>query len=197
MTEPIAPEPSAVQGQGASQQQDEPPSGGEQTLTQAEVDRIVGERLARERSKYADYDDLKAKAAKHDEAVQAQKTEQERLSEQLTAAQTEAKNARGEAMRLKVATAKSLPTELAARLRGDTEEELAADADTLLAVFPQPQQPAPGQRTPVEHLRPGALPNPPEPSLGDQIAAAEKAGDWTQARQLKTQQLMKLAEQTK
>lgn len=34
--------------------------------TQADMDRIVEQRLSRERAKFADYDDLKAKAAKHD-----------------------------------------------------------------------------------------------------------------------------------
>ena len=34
----------------------------EQTFTQADVDRIVRERVKREREKFADYDDLKAKA---------------------------------------------------------------------------------------------------------------------------------------
>lgn len=37
-------------------------NGSEKTLTQAEVDEVVKERLARERKKYADYDDLKAQA---------------------------------------------------------------------------------------------------------------------------------------
>jgi hypothetical protein len=34
----------------------------QQTITQSDVDRIVRERVARERAKYADYDELKAKA---------------------------------------------------------------------------------------------------------------------------------------
>lgn len=34
----------------------------EQTLTQADVDRIVQERVARERAKFSDYDELRAKA---------------------------------------------------------------------------------------------------------------------------------------
>lgn len=41
------------------------PEGGKQepqSFTQADVDRIVADRLSRERAKYADYDDLKAKA---------------------------------------------------------------------------------------------------------------------------------------
>ncbi len=48
------------------------PNGGapEKTFTQGEMDAIIGERLAREREKYADYDILKAKAAKFDESVE-------------------------------------------------------------------------------------------------------------------------------
>ena len=49
--------------------------------SQDELDRIVGQRLARERSKYADYDDLKAKAAKFDEADQASKSEMQKLQD--------------------------------------------------------------------------------------------------------------------
>ncbi|HET6865460.1 MAG TPA: hypothetical protein VFH80_06035 [Solirubrobacteraceae bacterium] len=37
-------------------------TGGEQTFTQADVDRIVRERVQRERAKFADYDEIKAKA---------------------------------------------------------------------------------------------------------------------------------------
>ena len=44
------------QDQGAEDKQQE------QTFTQADVDRIVRERVKREREKFADYDDLKAKA---------------------------------------------------------------------------------------------------------------------------------------
>lgn len=43
---------------GGDQQQQQPAS-----LTQADVDRIVQERVQRERAKYADYDELKAKVA--------------------------------------------------------------------------------------------------------------------------------------
>ena len=47
----------------------------ERTFTQAEVDAIVGDRLKRDRAKYSDYDDLKAKAAKFDELEEANKSE--------------------------------------------------------------------------------------------------------------------------
>lgn len=48
------------------------------TLTQADVDRIVAERVAREKSKFADYGDLKAKAAKLEEIEAANATELEK-----------------------------------------------------------------------------------------------------------------------
>lgn len=43
-------------------------AGGQQsrTFTQEEVNSIVADRLNRERAKYADYDDLKAKASQYD-----------------------------------------------------------------------------------------------------------------------------------
>lgn len=54
-------------------------AGGEpKTFTQEELDRIVGERLARERSKLGDVDDLRRKAAEYDKLSEAQKTELEK-----------------------------------------------------------------------------------------------------------------------
>ena len=52
----------------------EPDTGTTETFTQADVDRIVRERVQRERAKYADYDALKAKA-------EGAKTVEDRLAE--------------------------------------------------------------------------------------------------------------------
>lgn len=49
--------------------------------SQEDLDRIVGARLAREREKYADYNDLKSKATEYDKALEAAKTEQEKAVE--------------------------------------------------------------------------------------------------------------------
>ena len=61
------------------------PAAGEQqterTFTQAEMNAIISDRLTRERSKYADYDDLKAKAAQFDAAQEAGKTELQKANE--------------------------------------------------------------------------------------------------------------------
>lgn len=60
------------------------------------------------------------------------KSEVDKLREELEAAKRDADAARKDALRLKVGTAKGLPERVAARLQGDTEEEMAADADALL-----------------------------------------------------------------
>lgn len=54
-----------------------PPEGDAYTApaSQADLDKIVEQRLARERQKFVDYDDLKAKAAKFDEVDAATKSE--------------------------------------------------------------------------------------------------------------------------
>lgn len=93
----------------------------EQTLTQAEVDKIVKERVARERAKYADYDDLKAKAG-----------QSVTLEERVAQIERQAKDSEARAMRAEVANAKGLTPNQAKRLVGGTREELEADADELL-----------------------------------------------------------------
>lgn len=65
----------------------------EKTLTQADVDRVVAERLARERQKYVDYDDLKTKAAKLAEIEAANQSEAEKLAAKAEAAEKRAAEA--------------------------------------------------------------------------------------------------------
>lgn len=69
-------------------------TGGESTFSQADVDRIVAERLTRERDKftkkYGDYDDLKSKASRLSELEAASQTEMERAIAKATS-ETEAK----------------------------------------------------------------------------------------------------------
>jgi hypothetical protein len=99
---------------------------------QAELDKMLGERLNRERAKYADYDELKKKAAEHDKTVEAQKTEAEKLAERAAAAEKAAGEHQLRALRAEVALAKKLTPSQAKRIVGSTKEELEADADELL-----------------------------------------------------------------
>lgn len=101
--------------------------------SQEEFDRMVADRLNRERAKFADYDDLKAKAAKFDEADQASKSELQKAIERAESAEKALTPAQSQVARLEVALEKGLTATQAKRLVGSTREELSADADELLA----------------------------------------------------------------
>lgn len=125
--------------------------------SQADLDRILGERLARQRAQFAGFDELKAKAAKFDEHEAKNKTELEKLTE--TAKANEARAAAAELALIKrdAAEAAGLPKSWADRLKGATKEELEADAKELAKDLPAPTT-SPGTVRPVADLRPGALP---------------------------------------
>lgn len=76
---------------------------------------------------------LRPLAEKGEQLEQASKSEVERLTEQLEDARRTGSTATVERDRLRVAIAKGLTPAQAKRLVGTTEEELAADADELLA----------------------------------------------------------------
>lgn len=103
------------------------------SFTQAELDRIVKERVARERTKYANYGELSEKAKRLDDIEEANKTEQQKLTDRLNEAERRALTAEREALRVRIANQKGLTGKWADRLRGETEEELEADADGILA----------------------------------------------------------------
>lgn len=73
------------QGQQTAQEPNQPGK----TLTQDEVDRLIADRLSRERKKFVDYDALKKKAGEFDKLQDAQKSEVEKLNERLAAAEVE------------------------------------------------------------------------------------------------------------
>lgn len=125
--------------------------------TQAEFDAAVAERIRAETSKFADYDALKEKAGKYEELLGKNLEQQvETLKQQLkTANNTISDNAKAVAdlkaraetaeaslLRVKVAHANNIPYEMAERLNGATEEELAADAKALSKFVAPPAPPA-------------------------------------------------------
>lgn len=111
----------------------------ERTFTQAEMDAIIGDRLARERAKYADYEDVKAKASKYDEEQEASKTELQKATERADALQKQidvmTKEKDIQKIRDKVASEMKVPASL---LTGDTEEACKTQAQGILD-FAKPQ----------------------------------------------------------
>lgn len=116
-------------GQGGGHQ-----PGGQRTFTQAELEAIIGDRLARERAKYGDYDDLKSKASELDKIREAEKTDLEKL--QGAHEETLGKLARVEHdLRITRAAARhGLSEEAAAFLHGETDEEVEEAAKKLAAL---------------------------------------------------------------
>ena len=109
------------------------------TFSQAEVDKLMGKVRRETRAQFADYEDLKAKAAKYDEAEDAKKTELQRLTEATErATRAEARIAELEAAAAhrvlvdKVASETGVPASI---LNGADEDELRASADVALAWF--------------------------------------------------------------
>lgn len=100
--------------------------------SQEELDRIIGERLARERAKFDDYDDLKAKAQKFDEVEAQNKTEAERLADELAKATERAQSLETQAVRARVAAETGLPLEL---ITGSTEEDCRAQAEAAKKIL--------------------------------------------------------------
>ena len=105
------------------------PAEPEKTFTQAEMDAIIGDRLKRERAKYADYDELKTKATAYDEAAEASKSELQKAVEErdrykAQVDQYEKEKAHAEQV-AKVAAATGVDAALLARMSGDVEENAA------------------------------------------------------------------------
>lgn len=101
--------------------------------SQDDLNRIITERISRERSKYSDYADIKAKAEKFDELDAANKSEVERAAEKAAAAERERDEARAEALRLRIATKHGIsdPDDIDLFLTGTDEETLTKQAERL------------------------------------------------------------------
>ena len=103
------------------------------TFTQADLDRIVQERVNRERAKYEGFEDFKAKAQKYDEQEEANKTELQKAQERATELEAKLKQKEHEdsvrEMKKKVAEEMKVPADL---LTGDTEEACKEQAQAIM-----------------------------------------------------------------
>lgn len=107
--------------------------------SQAELDRIISDRVSRERAKYQDYGDLKQKATQFDAIAEAQKSELQKAVERADAAEKRAQEFESAqqvaAWKAEAAKASGVPVDA---LRGSTEEEIKAHAETLKTLIPAP-----------------------------------------------------------
>lgn len=133
------------------------------TLTQAEVDKQIEVRLARERRKFADYDDLKKKAGQFDKLQENQKTELQKKEDQLAAQAVEIQRYKVAEIRVAAAKAAGLDPDLAEFITAADPDEAEEQAKKLAERFKtsakQPdfkqgaRQTPPAQRSRDELLR--------------------------------------------
>lgn len=144
----IVGDPEGVLGMPEDDKNDKP-----QTFTQEQVNSLLAEQKRKHGEKFADYDDLKAKADQFDKLEEQSKTELQKAIERAEAAEKRA--AQFEAKE-QVATwaadivkGSSIPASV---LRGSTREELEAHFNDLKALAPTPK------RTPVPSGKPDDKP---------------------------------------
>jgi hypothetical protein len=118
-------------------------AGTPETYTKAQLETIIKDRLAREQSKAAEAQQKAVDAAEAKVLAEQGKFKElyEKQQADLTAHQAKVKALELAALRQSVASRVGLPAAFVGRLQGETEQELEADARTLLAALPKPTAP--------------------------------------------------------
>lgn len=196
MTEPVEPntQPASVDDAAAEQAlaqliadqpaDDQMRSDGGKKALQAE--REARKALEKQLADLAPLADLVKRIRGGDGVPEQQKTEVDRLNERLAEVERAANDERMQRLRLEVAAEKGLTSAQAARLAGSSKDELVADADALLALFPTTPATPPGPRAPAPDPSQGGTGTPGLSELDAAIQAAEKAGNTAAVVALKT-----------
>jgi hypothetical protein len=101
--------------------------------SQADLNKIISERVTRERAKFADYNDVKAKADRLDQIEKSNQTEAERTAQRIADLETEIANSRLDSARHRVAAAHGITDaeDIALFLTGTDEDTLTKQAQRL------------------------------------------------------------------
>lgn len=130
----------------------------DEALGEAGLRALVAEREARKNAEAAQRDlEAKIKEFEDRDKTEQQKAEEAaaRIASDLDATKASLAAAELNLARTQVAYEKGIPAELVPRLRGDTREELEADADALLEIVGKREPEAPRKPKPVGSLGTG------------------------------------------
>lgn len=134
--------------------------------TQEDFDRIIKERLERERKKFADYDEIKKKNTEYEETIATMTKAAEESSKKYANYEKEKQEMQGKlkgyetnSVKMRIAHEYNIPFELANRLSGENEEDIKNDAQTLSKYLSGASQTAPlrDSETPVGESKQEAL----------------------------------------
>lgn len=143
--------------------------------TQEEFEAAIKERIAHEKDtmlrKYADYDDLKSKAALYETEKSAFDTALAAANAKITGYETQIGELNGkikgfetDSLKTQIAIQTGLPYEMRSRLKGETKDEITKDAQELFKLMGV-------QRTTVSPL------HDPEPAVDSKTAAVKALRD--------------------
>ena len=117
--------------------------------TQEQLDKIISERLNREREKYSDYESLKGEKTKLETQLSELSTSLEETNankqtfeDQINELNKKVKTYETKNLKTKIALEHGIPFEFANRISGDDEKEIKEDAKKIAEFF-KSQQPTP------------------------------------------------------
>ncbi len=141
----------------------------EPITSQEDFDAAVGARVARERAKFEKFDEYKTAAAELAQIRDGEKTELQKLTDQLAAVTAERDAAQRSSLVSSVAAAKGVP---ASALAGATREEREAATDALIAWRGEQATVPPAPKPSVRDLKSGTT-GAAVPDADPKAAAAE------------------------
>lgn len=129
--------------------------------TQEELDQLITDRLSREREaakkRYADYDELKTKAADYEKriaeltgAAEAAAKKYRDYDKTLADLQTKVHGYETDSVKTRIAHETGLPWGMASRLAGESEEDIRKDAEALKQMIGSQTPTAPSKSTETE-----------------------------------------------
>lgn len=136
--------------------------------SQEELDRIIQDRLNREREKFSDYESIKTRNAELETqvgtlqtAIEESKTTAADYDKQLSALNTKVAGYETASLRTRIALQHGLPYDLADRLQGTDEASIKADAERLSGFVKKkdPVPPLKSTENPIEDEKNSAYKN--------------------------------------
>lgn len=125
--------------------------------TQSELDAIIKQRVAREREKFADYEQLQSRVKELEEqnyslqnTLDVIKSDDKKYTSEIEALNQKISGYETTALKQRIALQNGLPFELADRLSGVTEEELLADAEKLSSFIQTTNAPLKDVEPPIQ-----------------------------------------------